>query len=79
MMELGNTSKSMVIRYFWLIHEPDIENLQDCCTLTGSSKMHSFQNSNATSLAIHTRKLACFFSLCMHHLWDECESKEWVD
>ena len=41
--------------------------------------MHSFQSSNATSLAIHTRKLAQFFSSCMHHLWDECESKEWVD
>ena len=31
------------------------------------------------SPAIHTRNLAFFFSSCMHHLWDECESKEWVD
>lgn len=74
----GNTCKSMVSRYFWLICEPNIENLQDCCTLTWSSEMHSFWSSNVVSLVIHTRKLACFFSSCMHHLWDECESKEWV-
>lgn len=34
MMRLGNIGKSMVYIYFWLIHEPNIENLQDCCTLT---------------------------------------------
>ena len=75
----GNTGKSMVSRYFWLIHEPNIETLQDFCTLTRSSEMHLFQSSNVVSLAIHTRKLAYFFSSCMHHLWDECESKDWVD
>ena len=42
MMGQGNTSKSMVSRYFWLIHEPNIKNLQDFCTLIGSSEMHSF-------------------------------------
>ena len=78
-MGLGNIGKSMVSRYFWLIHEPNIENFQDYYALTGSSEMHSFWSSNAMSLAIHTRKLACFFSSCMHHLWDECESKELVD
>lgn len=31
MMGPGNTDKSMVSRYFWLIHEPNIENLRDCC------------------------------------------------
>ena len=79
MMGPGNISKSMVSRYFWLIHEPNIQNFQDCCTLTRSSEMHSFRSSNAKSLAIRTRKFACFFSSCMHHLWDKCESKEWVD
>ena len=39
MMGPGNIGKSMVSRYFWLIHEPNIENLQDCCKLTGSSEM----------------------------------------
>ena len=34
MMGLGNTSESMVSRYFWLIREPNIENLQDCCAIT---------------------------------------------
>lgn len=67
MMGLGNAGKSMVSRYFWLIHEPNIENFQDFCSLTGSSEMHSLRSSNAASLAIHTRKLACFFSSCMHH------------
>ena len=64
-MGLGNTSKSMISRYFWLICEPNIENFQDCWTLIGSSEMHSFQSSNAMSLAIHNRKLACFFSSYM--------------
>ena len=41
--------------------------------------MHPFRSSNVASLVIHTRKLACFFSSCMHHLWDECELKEWVE
>ena len=79
MMGPSNTGKSMVSRYIFLIHEPKIENFKDYCTLIGSSEMHSFKSSNAASLAIHTRKLACFFSLYMHHLWDEYESKEWVD
>ena len=42
MMGPGNTCKSMVSRYFWLIREPNIENFQYCCTLTRSSEMHSF-------------------------------------
>ena len=79
MMGPGNTCNSMVSRYFWLICELDIKKFQDFYTLTGSSEMHSFQSSNVASLAIYTRKFACFFSLCMHHLWDECESKEWVE
>ena len=78
-MGLGNTCKSMVSRYFWLIREPNINFFQDFCTLIGSSEMHSFQSSNVVSLGIHTRKLACFCSSCMLHLWDECKSKEWVD
>ena len=41
-MGLGNIGKYMVSRYFWLIHEPNIENLQDCCTLIGSSEMNLF-------------------------------------
>ena len=41
MMGIGNTSKSMVSRYFLLICEPNIENFQDCCTLTRSSETHS--------------------------------------
>ena len=41
--------------------------------------MHSFPSSNVASLAIHARNLACFFSSCMHHLWNEYESKVWVD
>ena len=75
----GNTCKCMVSRYFLLIHELSIENLQDCFTLTRSSEMHSFQSLNVESLPIHSRKLAWFFSSCMHHLWEECESKDWVD
>ena len=67
MMGLDNIGKSMASRYFWLIREPNIENLQDCCTLTGSSEKHSFRSSNAVSLAIHTKKIACFCSLFMHH------------
>ena len=34
MMGPSNIGKSMVSRYFWLIREPNIENLQDYCTLT---------------------------------------------
>lgn len=79
MMGPGNTINSMVSIYFLLIYKPKIENFQDCCTLTRSSETHSFGSSNVASLTIHTRKLACFFSFCMHRLWDECESKEWVD
>ena len=41
-MALGSTNKSMVSRYFWLIREPNIEKLQDCCTLIESREMHSF-------------------------------------
>ena len=48
----GHEGKSLVSRYFWLIHEDDIETLQDCCTLKGSSEMHFFRSSNAKSLAI---------------------------
>ncbi|XP_057867281.2 uncharacterized protein LOC131074642 [Cryptomeria japonica] len=75
----GNVGKSMISRYFWLIRECNIENYLDCCTLIGSSDMHSFRSSNATSLVIYTRQIACFCSLCMHFVWDEFESKEWVD
>ena len=57
MIGLGNIGKYMVSRYFWLIHEPKIENLQYYCTLIGSIEMHSFQSLKATSLVIQTRYL----------------------
>ena len=38
----SNTCKSMVSKYFWLICQPNIKNLQECCTLVESNEMHSF-------------------------------------
>lgn len=78
-MGLGNVSKYLVSRYFWLIREDEIENLQDYYTLKGSSEMYSCRCSNAISLAIYTRQLTCFCSMCMYFVWDECESRQWVE
>ena len=38
--------ESMVGRPFWLIDNTNIPPYEDCCTLIGSSELHSFRSSN---------------------------------
>ncbi|KAH9304182.1 hypothetical protein KI387_008586, partial [Taxus chinensis] len=78
-MARGSQENSTVCRYFWLIEEKHIANYEDCMTLTGSSDMHSFCSSDATSWAVWTRKLTCFCASCIEFVTAECDSQEWVE
>ena len=52
--------RSMVRRYFWLIEQKHLKNFEYCMTVAGSSDMHSFRSSNASSYTIYTKCMACF-------------------
>ena len=53
-MGLCKESESMVHRFFWLIDNNNIAPYEYCCTLIGSSELHSFRSSDAGSWSIHT-------------------------
>ena len=53
-MGLGKEGESTVRRFFWFIDNTKIAPYQDCCTLTGSSELHSFRSSDVGSWSIHT-------------------------
>ena len=46
--------ESMVHTFFWLIDNTNISPYQDCCTLIGSSELHSFRSFDEGSWRIHT-------------------------
>ena len=73
----GKEGESTVRRFFWLIDNTNIAPYQDCCTLIGSSELHSFRSSDAGSRSIHTQKMACYCLSCAEENWDDCESTEW--
>ena len=50
----GKEGESTVCRFFWLIDNTDIVPYEDCCTLIGSSELHSFRIFDAGSWSIHT-------------------------
>ena len=75
----GKEGEYMVRRFIWLIDNTNIAPYQDCCTLTGSSELHSFRSYVAGSWSIHTQKMASYFPSCVEENWDDCESIEWVD
>ena len=71
--------ESMVHRFFWLIDNTNIAPYEDCCTLIGSSELHSYRISDGSSWSIYTQKMACYFPSCAEKNWDECELTEWED
>ena len=70
---------SIIKRFFWLVEENDILTRQDCETINGSAKWHSFKSSNANTWTIWTRELACFCQYYIASGWEACENIEWVE
>jgi hypothetical protein len=55
------TSDNSIIQcFFWLVEENNILSQQECETINGSAKWHSFKSSNANPWTIWTREIACF-------------------
>ena len=60
----GREAESTVHQFFWFIDNTKIAPYENCCTLIGSSELHSFRSSDSGSWSIYTRKMMLLSIMC---------------